>query len=63
MAEFSVPFTLVTPAGNITFNGTGDGFYLTEVSALTAPICGSRLSLCLRRTLRSSVAASGQGKQ
>jgi hypothetical protein len=25
---------LVTPAGNLTFNGTGDGFYLTDVQGL-----------------------------
>lgn len=34
MAEFSVPYTLVTPSGNITFNGTGDGLYLSDVVGL-----------------------------
>jgi hypothetical protein len=29
-----VPFTLVTPAGNITFNAGGDGFYLSDIQGL-----------------------------
>lgn len=36
MSEFSIPHTLVTPAGNITFNpsGGGDGLYLSEIVGL-----------------------------
>jgi len=30
--EFGVPMTLVTPAGTSTFNGTGDGLYLDDIS-------------------------------
>jgi hypothetical protein len=40
MAEVAIPYTLVTPAGTITFNPTGsqsDGMYLTDVSGLDQP--------------------------
>lgn len=35
MAEFGVPFSLITPAGTLTFNpGGGDGLYLSDITGL-----------------------------
>lgn len=39
--ESGVPFTLVTPAGTSTFNGSGDGLYIDDISAnrdIRAPV-------------------------